>query len=341
MSRFIPSSKVLATKAFLNPTSFPCYIPRLPAKATRPPIQHRSCVRSMASSTGIGQPPQKQDTQPGKQYLMDPIPKSISDDYKPSNKLLGKIAVVTGGDSGIGRAVSHLFALEGATIAFTYVKGQEDKDAEDTINILKEAKHPDAKDPIAIPTDLGYDENCKKVVEEIVKKFGRIDILVNNAAEQHLASSVEDIDEERIIRVFRTDIFSYFFMTRHSLKHMKKGSAIINTLSLTAYIGTPKLLDYTAAKGATIAFTRGLANQLLDKGIRVNGVSPGPTWTPVNVAALSEEENAELGKSEVPMKRAGQPYELAPSYLFLASNVDSSYMTGQVLHPNGGTIVNG
>lgn len=339
MSCFIPSSKVLATRPFSNPTSFLCYIPRLP---THRPIQHRSCtVRSMASSNGIGQPPQKQDTQPGKQYLMDPIPKSISDDYKPSNKLLGKIAVVTGGDSGIGRAVSHLFALEGATIAFTYVKGQEDKDAEDTLNILKKAKRPDAKDSIAIPTDLGYDENCKKVVEEIVDNFGRIDILVNNAAEQHIASSVEDIDEERIIRVFRTDIFSYFFMTRHCLKHMKQGSSIINTLSLTAYIGTPKLLDYTAAKGATIAFTRGLANQLMDKGIRVNGVSPGPTWTPVNAASLSEKENAELGKSEVPMKRAGQPFEIAPSYLFLASNADSSYITGQVLHPNGGTIVNG
>ncbi|KZV33908.1 glucose and ribitol dehydrogenase1 [Dorcoceras hygrometricum] len=303
----------------------------------------------MASSTGIGQPPQKQDSQPGKQYLMDPIPKSIADDYKSSNKLVGKIALVTGGDSGIGRAVSHLFAVEGATIAFTYVKGEEEKDAEDTLNILKEAKHPEAKDPIAIPTDLGYDENCKKVVEEVVSKYGQIDILVNNAAEQHKASSVEEIDEDRIIRVFRTDIFSYFFVTRyvqnfgfwHSLKHMKKGSSIINTLSLTAYIGNPKLLDYTAAKGATIAFTRGLANQLLEKGIRVNGVSPGPVWTPVNAAALSEEENAELGKSEVPMKRAGQPYELAPSYLFLASNLDSSYYTGQVLHPNGGTSVNG
>ncbi|KAI3448627.1 hypothetical protein Pfo_005292 [Paulownia fortunei] len=292
------------------------------------------------ASSGQQFPPQKQDTQPGKEHLMDPTPRATTQEYKPSNKLVGKVALVTGGDSGIGRAVSHCFALEGASVAFTYVKGQEDKDATDTLGMLMKAKHADAKDPMAVPTDLGYDENCKRVVEEVVNVYGRIDILVNNAAEQYKESSVEEIDEERLERVFRTNIFSYFFTVRHALKHMKAGSSIINTTSVNAYKGNAKLLDYTATKGAIVAFTRGLALQLVDKGIRVNGVAPGPIWTPLIPASFSEEESSNFGK-QVPMKRAGQPIEVAPSYVFLASNVDSSYITGQVLHPNGGTIVNG
>ncbi|CAI9757582.1 unnamed protein product [Fraxinus pennsylvanica] len=285
-------------------------------------------------------PPQKQETQPGKEHLMDPTPQPASLEYKPANKLLGKVAVVTGGDSGIGRAVCLCFALEGATVAFTYVKGDEDKDAADTLGMLKEAKHSDAKDPMAIPADLGYDENCKGVVEVVVNNYGRVDILVNNAAEQYKASSIEEIDEARLERVFRTNIFSYFFMVRHALKHMKQGSSIINTTSVTAYKGNDKLLDYTSTKGAIVAFTRGLALRLAKKGIRVNGVAPGPIWTPLIPASFSEEENANFGK-EVPMQRAGQPIEVAPSYVFLASNVDSSYISGQILHPNGGTIING
>ncbi|KAG8363806.1 hypothetical protein BUALT_Bualt19G0060600 [Buddleja alternifolia] len=252
----------------------------------------------------------------------------------------GKVALVTGGDSGIGRAVCHCFALEGATVAFTYVKGQEDKDANDTLGMLRQAKHSDAKDPTAVPTDLGYDENCKRVVDEVVNNYGRIDILVNNAAEQYEAGSVEEIDEGRLERVFRTNIFAYFFMARHALKHMKEGSSIINTTSVNAYKGNAKLLDYTSTKGAIVAFTRGLALQLVNKGIRVNGVAPGPVWTPLIPASFTEEESASFGK-QVPMQRAGQPIEIATSYVFLASNVDSSYFTGQVLHPNGGTIVNG
>lgn len=247
---------------------------------------------------------------------------------------------MTGGDSGIGRAVAHCFALEGATVAITYVKGQEDKDASDTINMLTKAKHADAKDPIAIPTDLGYDDNCKRVVDEVVNNYGRIDILVNNAAEQYECSSIQEIDEPRLERVFRTNIFSYFFTTRHALKHMKEGSSIINTTSVNAYKGNAKLLDYTSTKGAIVALTRGLALQLAQKGIRVNGVAPGPIWTPLIPASFSEDESSSFGK-QVPMGRAGQPIEVAPSYVFLASNVDSSYITGQVLHPNGGTIVNG
>ncbi|GAV63175.1 adh_short domain-containing protein, partial [Cephalotus follicularis] len=279
-------------------------------------------------------PPQKQDTQPGKEHVMDPTPQFTASEYKPANKLHGKVALVTGGDSGIGRAVCHCFALEGATVAFTYVKSQEDKDAQDTLGMLREAKTTEAKDPMSVPADLGFDENCKRVVDEVVNAYGRIDILVNNAAVQYKAGSVEEIDEERLEKVFRTNIFSYFFMSRHSLKHMKEGSSIINTASVTAYKGSPKLLDYTATKGAIVAFTRGLALQLVSRGIRVNGVAPGPIWTPLIPASFDEEEVANFG-SEVPMKRAGQPVEVAPSYVFLACNACSSYQTGQVLHPNG------
>ncbi|KAI4349991.1 hypothetical protein L6164_010524 [Bauhinia variegata] len=285
-------------------------------------------------------PPQKQQTQPGKEHAMDPTPQFTSPDYKPSNKLQGKVALITGGDSGIGRAVCNLFALEGATVAFTYVKEKEDKDARDSLEMIKKTKTGDAKEPLAIAADLGFDENCKKVVNEVVSAYGRIDILINNAAEQYECHSVEEIDEERLLRVFRTNIFSYFFMTRHALKHMKEGSVVINTTSVNAYKGHAKLLDYTSTKGAIVAFTRGLALQLVSKGIRVNGVAPGPIWTPLIPASFKEEETAQFG-NEVPMKRAGQPIEVAPSYVFLACNHCSSYITGQVLHPNGGTVVNG
>ncbi|CAL5378906.1 unnamed protein product [Camellia sinensis] len=278
-------------------------------------------------------PAQKQDTQPGKEHVMDPTAHFTNPDYQAANKLQGKVALVTGGDSGIGRAVCHYFVLEGATVAFTYVKSHEDKDARDTLQILKQTKGSDAKDPMAIPADLGFDENCKRVVDEVANTYGRIDILVNNAALQYKASSVEEIDEERLLRVFRTNIFSYFFMCRHSLKHMREGCSIINTSSVNAYKGNAKLLDYTATKGAIVAFTRGLALQLVSKGIRVNGVAPGPIWTPLIPASCDEEESAKFG-SQVPMKRAGQPSEVAPCYVFLACNADSSYITGQVLHPN-------
>ncbi|PIA30811.1 hypothetical protein AQUCO_05400128v1 [Aquilegia coerulea] len=308
-----------------------------------PAFQHQprrldNYFKRMASG-GQKFPPQKQDAQPGKQHAMDPTPQATHPDYKPSNKLHGKVAIVTGGDSGIGRSVCYYYAMEGATVAFTYVKGYEDKDAKETLEMIKKAKTSDAKDPIAIPTDLGYDNNCKKVVDEVVKAFGRIDVLVNNAAEQYEAPSVEEIDEPRLERVFRTNIFSHFFMVRHALKHMREGSSIINTTSVNAYKGNATLLDYTSTKGAIVAFTRGLALQLASKGIRVNGVAPGPVWTPLIPASFGEDKTASFG-SEVPMKRAGQPHEIAPSYVFLASNVDSCYFTGQVLHPNGGTVVN-
>ncbi|KAL9235049.1 hypothetical protein vseg_009849 [Gypsophila vaccaria] len=291
------------------------------------------------ASGGDKFPAQRQDGQPGKEHVMDPNPQVSHPEYKPANKLQGKVALVTGGDSGIGRAVCQCFAQEGATVAFTYVKGQEEKDAQDTLKMIKNSKRSDAKDPIAIPTDLGYDQNCKEVVDKVVKSFGKIDILVNNCAEQYECTTVEDIDEPRLERVFRTNIFSYFFLTRHALKHMKEGSSIINTTSVNAYKGNAKLLDYTSTKGAIVAFTRGLALQLVEKGIRVNGVAPGPIWTPLIPSSFKEDEVKSFG-GQVPMKRAGQPSEVAPSYVFLASNADSSYITGQVIHPNGGVVVN-
>ncbi|PNX80288.1 glucose and ribitol dehydrogenase-like protein, partial [Trifolium pratense] len=251
----------------------------------------------------------------------------------------GKVALVTGGDSGIGRAVCLIFAKEGATVAFTYVKGVEDRDKDDTLKMLLEAKTSDAQEPLAIAADIGYDEDCKQVVEFVVKEYGHIDILVNNAAEQHLKNSIEDITEQQLERVFRTNIFSHFFLVRHALKHMKEGSSIINSTSVNAYTGKAETLDYTSTKGAIVAFTRGLAQQLVNRGIRVNAVAPGPVWTPVQPATMPAEMIQNLG-SDVPMKRAGQPCEIAPCYLFLASLQDSSYFTGQVLHPNGGMIVN-
>ncbi|XP_042406816.1 NADPH-dependent aldehyde reductase 1, chloroplastic-like [Zingiber officinale] len=285
-------------------------------------------------------PAQKQDKQPGKEHIMDPLPQATSDDYKPANKLQGKVALVTGGDSGIGRAVCHCFVQEGATVAFTYLKSEEDKDANDTLELLRKSKRDGAKDPIAVPADLGYEENCRKVVEEVVNAYGRIDILVNNAAEQYERPCITEITEEQLDRMFRTNIISFFLVTKFALKHMKEGSCIINTTSVNAYKGHKQLLDYTATKGAIVAFTRALALHLAEKGIRVNGVAPGPIWTPLIPSSMKEEEVANFGKG-VPMGRAAQPIEVAPSYVFLASTPDAAYITGQVIHPNGGVIVNG
>lgn len=278
------------------------------------------------------QPPQHQDHQPGIESEMTPRPKADDGKYQGSNKLRDKVALITGGDSGIGRAVSIFFAKEGADVAIVYLN--EHDDANETKRLVEEQ----GRKCLTIPGDIGDEKFCQQAVENTVKELGKLDILVNNAAEQHPQESIEDITAEQLERTFRTNIFSMFFLTKAALKHLKEGSAIINTTSVTAYKGNQQLLDYSSTKGAIVAFTRSLSKSLVEKGIRVNGVAPGPIWTPLIPATFPEEKVASFGK-QVPMQRAGQPEEVAPSYVFLASD-DSSYMSGQILHPNGGDVVN-
>ncbi len=279
------------------------------------------------------QPKQHQNKQPGIQSQMTPQPKSDDFQYKGSAKLLDKVAVITGGDSGIGRAVAIMYAKEGAKLAIVYLN--EQNDANETKRLIKEQGRP----CLLIAGDIGDEEFCKLAVQQTIDTYGKIDILVNNAGEQHPQESIENISAEQLERTFRTNIFSMFFLTKAALPYMKEGSAIINTTSVTAYHGNPQLLDYSSTKGAIVAFTRSLSKSLVKKNIRVNGVAPGPIWTPLIPATFPEEKVETFGQ-QVPMKRAGQPEEVAPSYVFLASD-DSSYMTGQILHPNGGEVVNG
>ena len=277
------------------------------------------------------QPPQHQEKQPGIEAEMTPRPDYEGEDV--FSKLAGKVAIITGGDSGIGRATAVLFAREGANVVVAYL--DEHEDAEETKRKVEE----EGQECLLIAGDVGDEKHCIKIVEETVSKFGRLDILVNNAAVQYPQENIEDISSEQLERTFRTNIFAYFYMAKAALKHLKKGSSIINTTSVTAYRGSSHLLDYASTKGAIVAFTRSLSQNLASRGIRVNGVAPGPIWTPLIPASFPEDQVAEFG-SDVPLARPGQPEEVAPSYLFLASE-DSSYMTGQVLHPNGGEIING
>ncbi|MDP8965356.1 MAG: SDR family oxidoreductase [Cyanobacteriota bacterium] len=279
------------------------------------------------------QPPQHQEQQPGSEEEMTPKPKFDDSAHKGSDKLLGKVAIITGGDSGIGRAVAIAFAKEGADVAVMYLN--EHEDAEKTQQLVKEL----GRDCLTIAGDIGDESFCKQAIQQVIDKFGHLDILVNNAAEQHPQESIEDISAEQLERTFRTNIFSMFYLTKAALPHLKEGSAIINTTSVTAYQGSPELLDYSSTKGAIVAFTRSLSKSLVEKGIRVNGVAPGPIWTPLIPSTFPEEKVAKFGK-QVPMQRAGQPEEVASCYVFLASN-DASYMAGQILHPNGGTVING
>lgn len=277
------------------------------------------------------QRPKQQQNPPGEQSKMKPLPKVEKN--LPRQKLIDKVAIITGGDSGIGQAVAVAFAKEGADVAILYLK--EHKDAKETQRLVEK----EGRKCLLLPGDVGEEQFCKAAVKSVIRNFGRLDILVNNAAEQHPQDSIEKITEKQLEKTFRTNIFAYFFMVKASLKHLKKSKGvIINTTSVTAYRGSEKLLDYSSTKGAIVAFTRSLALSLIDHGIRVNGVAPGPIWTPLIVSTFPSKKVETFG-SDVPMKRAGQPAEVAPCFVFLASD-DSSYMMGQVLHPNGGEIVN-
>lgn len=278
-------------------------------------------------------PPQHQDRQPGSQQQMHPKPNTIPPNYRGSGKLEGRVALITGGDSGIGRAVAVAYAKEGADIAVLYLN--EHEDAAETRRLVQEA----GRKCVLIAGDIGDESFCLQAVRQILAKFGQLNVLVNNAAEQHPQESILDISAEQLERTFRTNIFAMFYMVKAALPHLKEGARIINTNSVTAYRGSPQLLDYSSTKGAIVAFTRSLSQALADKGIHVNGVAPGPIWTPLIPSTFTEEKVESFG-DKVPLKRPGQPEEVAPAYVFLASD-GGSYMTGQVLHPNGGEIING
>lgn len=283
-------------------------------------------------SGGKKKPPQHQDHQPGRERKMHPKPQS-EPRSKGGNRLRGRKALITGGDSGIGRAVAYAFANEGANVAIIYL--EEDQDAKETKQRVEEY----GAKCFLFEGDIQDRDFCRSAVQRAVRELGGLDILVNNAAEQHPVEDFERIEADQIEKTFRTNILSIFYLSQAALGHMKEGAAIINTTSVTAYRGSPHLVDYSSTKGAIVSFTRSLSGALAEKGIRVNAVAPGPIWTPLIPATFGEEKVAEFGK-KVPMKRPGEPNEVAPAYVFLASE-DASYMTGQVLHVNGGEIIGG
>lgn len=264
---------------------------------------------------------------------MEPKPQAEMRNYRGVGKLDGKIALISGGDSGIGRAVAIGFAKEGADVAITYL--DEHEDGQETVRLIE----AEGRRALAIPGDIGNSDFSRELVRQVVAAFGRIDVVVNNAAEQHQVERLEELSDEQLERTFRTNIFGQFFLTRAALPEMPEGAAIINTTSVTAYQGNPTLVDYASTKGAIVAFTRSLSKQLEKRKIRVNAVAPGPIWTPLIPASYPVEKTARHGQ-QAPMGRTGEPDEVAPAYIFLASG-DASYFSGQVLHPNGGTVVNG
>ncbi len=277
--------------------------------------------------------PEQDQSLPGHESEMTPRPQSQAKEYKAAGKLQGKRAIITGGDSGIGRSVAVHFAKEGADVAIIY--REEDHDAEET----KRYVEAEGRKCVAIAGDIGDESFARSAVEQAVQSLGGLDIVVNNAAEQHVQESIEDITAEQLERTFRSNIFGMFYITKAAMPHLKEGSTIINTTSITAYRGSPTLLDYSSTKGAIVAFTRSLSMNLAEKGIRVNGVAPGPIWTPLIPATFDPERVGEFGQSQ-PLGRPGQPDEVAPAYVYLAST-DSSYVSGQIIHVNGGEVVNG
>jgi len=283
---------------------------------------------------GATNTPEQQEL-PGQQTEMEQKPVTIRDDYRGSGKLEGKAALITGGDSGIGRAVAVHFAREGADVAIVYLD-EEDTDARETMALVE----AEGRRCLLLPGDVGDEAFCSGAVDRTASELGRLDILINNAAEQHPRDSITDITEEQLTKTFRSNIFGMFHMTKAALPHLEAAKGVIvNTTSVTAYKGSPQLLDYSSTKGAIVAFTRSLSGSLVEQGIRVNAVAPGPIWTPLIVSTFPQEKVETFGH-DTPMKRAGQPSEVAPAFVFLASQ-DSSYITGQVLHPNGGNVVNG
>lgn len=280
-----------------------------------------------------GQPPQHQDHQPGFENEMIPLPIAEDSDYRGSGKLQGKVALITGGDSGIGKAVAIAFAKEGATVVINYLN--EHEDAEETKRQVEE----EGQQCYLFPGDIGQQAVCQDLILQVIEISSKLDILVNNAAEQNPIKGISFISAEQLERTFRTNIFSMFYLVQAALPYLKQGSTIINTSSVTAYKGHEQLIDYSATKGAVTTFTRSLSLSLISQGIRVNGVAPGPIWTPLIPSTFNKAEVHVFGM-DTPMKRAGQPEELAAAYVYLACD-DSSYMTGQILHINGGEIING
>lgn len=283
----------------------------------------------MGNDKPIKVPGQEQERQPGLETKMEPAPDFANNLAGKAERLPGKTALITGGDSGIGRAVAVAFAKEGADIAISYL--DEHEDAEETKKFVEK----EGRRCILIPGDIGEESHCRDIIRQVIDEFGKLDVLVNNAAEQHMQTSLKDISAEQMERTFRTNVFSMFHLTKAALEHMKEGASIINTTSITAFRGEPTLIDYSATKGAILAFTRSLSGSLAKQGIRVNGVAPGPIWTPLIPASFPADQVEGFGTSS-PLGRPGQPDELAPGYVYLASD-DSSYVTGQVLHINGGT----